>query len=132
MSLSDPIADALTRIRNANRVGKDKVDLPASKLIGQILKVLRQEGFVHDTRLIEDKKQGILRVYLRKEAEGQRKITSLVRVSRPGLRVYSGKNEIPNVLNGLGVCVLSTPQGILSGEAAKRRSVGGEILLKVW
>ncbi len=132
MSLSDPIADALTAIRNANKAKKERVDLRASYLLTEILKILRQEKFIYDYRLIEDKKQGILRVYLRKLAAPLRRISSLVRVSRPGLRVYAKKTQIPTVLNGLGVSILSTPQGVLSGEEAKKRSVGGEVLLKVW
>lgn len=132
MSLSDPIADALTTIRNANRIKRERVDLKASKQLAAILKILRQEKFIYDFRLIEDKKQGTLRVYLKKANEPVRKMTRILRVSRPGLRVYKGKEGIPTVLNGLGICILSTPQGVLSGEEAKRRSVGGELLMKVW
>ena len=132
MSLTDPIADGLTRIRNASRVKKDRLDIPASSMMTQILKILKQEKFIYDYRLIEDKKQGILRVYLKKASEPTRQIIKIVRVSTPGLRIYTKKESIPTVLNGLGVCVLSTPQGILSGEEAKRRNVGGEVLLKVW
>lgn len=132
MSLTDPIADALTTIRNANRIKRERVDLRASKMISSILKILREEKFIYDFRLIEDKKQGILRVYLRKDAEKMRKITRIMRISRPGLRIYTKKDEIPTVLNGLGICILSTPEGLLTGEQAKRRSVGGELLLKVW
>ncbi len=132
MSLSDPIADGLTAIRNANRVKKERVDLRASALLTEILKIMRQEKFIYDYCLVEDKKQGILRVYLRKQSEPTRKITKIMRVSRPGLRIYTKKNEIPTVLSGLGICVLSTPQGVMTGEQAKRRSVGGEVLLKMW
>ena len=134
MSLSDPIGDGLTCIRNANRVKKERVDVKASKMFVEILKVLRQERFIHDYRLIDDKKQGILRVYLRKgtDASPSRKITRIMRVSRPGLRRYTQKSAIPVVLNGLGICILSTPQGILSGEDARKRNVGGEIIAKVW
>ena len=132
MALTDPIADALTAIRNANKAKKERVDLRASYLLSEILKILRQEKFIYDYRLIEDKKQGILRVYLRKTNAPIRRISSLVRVSRPGLRVYAKKNTIPTVLNGLGVSILSTPEGVLSGVEAKKRSVGGEVLLKVW
>ena len=132
MSLTDPIADALTRIRNANRVQKERVDLPASYLMTEILKILRQEKYIHDYRLIEDKKQGILRVYLRKANEPLRQLAKIARVSRPGLRIYAKKDSIPTILNGLGICILSTPQGILTGEEAKRRGVGGEVLAKVW
>ncbi len=132
MALTDPIADALTAIRNAARVKKERVDLRASRLVTEVLKILRQAKFIYDYRLIEDKKQGILRVYLTKPNESLRHITKIVRVSRPGLRIYKKKNDIPNVLGGLGICVLSTPQGILSGFDAKRRGVGGEVLLKIW
>ena len=132
MSLSDPIADALTAIRNAIKAKKERVDLRSSFLLTEILKVMRQEKFIHDFRLIEDKKQGVLRVYLRKSNAPTRRISSIVRVSRPGLRVYAKKNEIPTVLNGLGLSIVSTPDGVLSGDEAKKRSLGGEILLKIW
>ena len=132
MSLSDPIGDALTCIRNASRARKERVDLKASNLTEQILKILRREKFISDYRRIDDKKQGVIRVYLKKAGEPVRKITRIMRVSRPGLRIYTKKNAIPTVLSGLGICVLSTPEGVLSGEEAKKRSVGGELLCKVW
>lgn len=132
MSLSDPIADGLTRIRNAARVQKERVDIPASHLFTELLKILKKERFIFDYRLIEDKKQGVLRVYLKKENESVRKIARIIRVSKPGLRAYTDKQGIPTVLNGLGICILSTPQGLLTGDEAKRRNVGGEILCKVW
>ncbi len=132
MALSDPIADALTTIRNANRIKRERVDLRASRLLTEILKILRQEKYIYDYRLIEDKKQGLLRVYLKKNNENLRKITRIVRVSRPGLRIYTKKDTVPTVLNGLGICILSTPQGVLTGDQAKKRSVGGEVLLKIW
>jgi len=132
MSLTDPIGDALTCIRNANRVNKERVDLKASNMLSEIMKVLKNERFIHDYRRIDDGKQGVLRVYLRKEGESMRKITRIQRVSRPGLRVFSKKEALPTVLNGLGVCVVSTSEGIMTGDQAKRRNCGGEILLKVW
>lgn len=132
MSLSDPIADALTAIRNANRVKKERVDLRASSQIVEILKILRREKFIFDFRAIEDKKQGILRVYLKKDNERLRRIGRLIRVSRPGLRIYTKRDKIPTVLNGLGLCILSTPQGMMTGEDAKKRGVGGEVLCKIW
>ena len=132
MSLSDPIGDALTCIRNGSRARKERVDLKASNLIEEILKILRRERFIHDFRRIDDKKQGIIRVYLKKTGESVRKITRIVRVSRPGLRIYTKTDSIPKVLSGLGICVLSTPAGVLSGEEAKKRAVGGEVLCKVW
>lgn len=132
MSLSDPIGDALTVIRNAVRSKKDRADIKASKLLVDMLKILKREKFVYDYRLIEDKKQGILRVYLSKANEPIRKISKIVRISKPGLRIYSKRDTIPMVLNGLGICILSTPEGILSGDEAKRRGVGGEVLAKIW
>ena len=132
MSLSDSIGDGLTCIRNANRVQKERVDIKASKIFAEILKVLRHERYIYDYRLIDDKKQGLLRVYLRKANESLRKINRIIRVSRPGLRIYRQKEKIPTVLNGLGICILSTPQGVLSGEDARRKNVGGEVLAKVW
>ncbi len=132
MSLSDPIGDALTMVRNASRARKERVDLKASNMIESILKILKREKFIYDYRRIEDKKQGVLRVYLKKTGEPIRKITRIVRVSKPSLRIYTKKDSIPKILSGLGLCVLSTPDGILSGEEAKKRNVGGEFLLKVW
>ena len=132
MSLSDSMGDGLTCIRNGNRVKKERVDVKASKLMAEVLKVLRQERYIHDFRLIDDKKQGILRVYLKKGGESTRKINRVLRVSRPGLRIYTQAKEIPTVLNGLGICILSTPQGIMTGEQAKKKNVGGEVLAKVW
>src|SRR5262245_66624686 len=123
MALSDPIGDALTCIRNASRARKERVDLKASNLTEEIVKILRRERFVHDYRRIDDKKQGLLRVYLKKTGEPLRKISRIVRVSRPGLRIYAKKDTIPTVLSGLGICILSTPAGVCSGEEAKNRSV---------
>ncbi len=132
MALSDPIADGLTMIRNANRVKKERVDLKASFLMREVLKILKQERFIYDFRPIEDKKQGLLRVYLRKANEPLRKITRIIRVSRPGLRIYAKKDSLPTVLNGLGICIVSTSEGLMTGGDAKRRNVGGEVLAKVW
>ena len=133
MALTDPIADALTLVRNASRARKQRLDVRASSMVTSILKILRQEKFIFDYRLIEDKKQGILRVYLSKENEvPTRRINRIVRISKPGLRIYTKKESIPTVLNGLGICILSTPEGLLSGEQAKRRGVGGEVICKIW
>ncbi len=132
MALTDPIADGLTVIRNGNRVQKERVDVKSSFLMTEILKILRQEKYIYDYRLIEDKKQGILRVYLRKASEPLRTIAKVTKVSKPGLRIYAKKDKIPTVLNGLGICILSTPQGVMTGEEAKRRGIGGEVLAKVW
>ncbi len=132
MSLQDSVSDGLTVIRNATRSKKERVDIKCSKLMSEILKILKRERFIYDYRLIEDKKQGVLRVYLKKEAEPVRKISQIMKISKPGLRIYAPKNRIPRVLNGLGICILSTSQGILTGDDAKRRGVGGEVLAKVW
>ena len=132
MAITDPIADALTSIRNANRIKRERVDVRASRITAEILKVLRREKFIFDFRLIEDKKQGILRVYLSKTNEPTRRIVKIMRTSRPGLRLYTKRDQIPTVLNGLGICILSTPQGVMTGEDAKKRGVGGELLCKVW
>lgn len=132
MSLNDPISDALTCIRNASRAKKERVDLRSSRMIKEIVRILREEHFVHDFRVIDDKKQGVLRVYLTKAAERTRPISKIMRVSRPGIRHYAQSQKIPVVLNGLGVCILSTSQGIMTGEEAKKRGVGGEILCKIW
>lgn len=132
MAITDPVADGLTILRNANHAKKDKAEIKASKLLADILKILKEEKFIYDFRRIEDNKQGLLRVYLKKTNERMRKITKIMRVSKPGLRVYAQKDSIPTVLNGFGICILSTPQGVLTGEQAKMRGVGGEVLLKVW
>ena len=132
MALTDPIADGLTVIRNGNRVQKERVDVKSSFLMTEILKIMRQEKYIYDYRLIEDKKQGILRVYLRKASEPLKTIARVMKISKPGLRIYAKKDKIPTVLNGLGICILSTPQGVMTGEEAKRRGIGGEILVKVW
>lgn len=132
MAITDPIADALTSIRNANRIKRERVDVRASLITAEILKILRREKFIFDYRLIEDKKQGILRVYLSKANEPTRRIVKIMRASKPGLRLYTKKDQIPTVLNGFGICILSTPQGVMTGEDAKKRGVGGELLCKVW
>ncbi len=132
MSITDPIADGLTMIRNATKARKERVDLRASFLMAEVLKILRREKFIYDFRLIEDKKQGLLRVYLKKADEPVRRMTRIMKISKPGLRIYTKNNRIPTVLNGLGICILSTPQGVMTGDDAKRKGVGGEVLAKVW
>jgi len=132
MSISDPVADALTRIRNASSARKEKVDLPASKLCREILRIIKREGFIRDYKFIEDKKQGVLRVYLKYSPSGDSVITHIQRVSKPGLRVYVPAGNIPRVLGGLGVAILSTSKGALTGKEAKRGQIGGELICKVW
>lgn len=132
MSLTDPIADYLTRIRNAAGARHSKVDIPASKITGEITKILKDEGYINNFTLIDDQKQGIIRIYLKYDNKKKCAITGIQRVSRPGFRRYTRVNEIPRVLNGLGVTILSTPKGILTDVKARSERVGGEILCNVW
>ena len=132
MALTDPIADMLTRIRSANQALLEKVDIPASRLKVEISKVLKAEGFIRAYKLIDDNKQGILRIYLKFGPGNERVILGLRRVSRPGLRVYRKTARIPRVMSGLGVTIVSTSQGVMTGKHARERSLGGEVLCTVW
>jgi small subunit ribosomal protein S8 len=132
MSISDSVADALTMLRNANSAKKEIVDIPRSKIILEIVRLMKKEGFIGNYKPIEDKKQGVLRVYLKCGKSGRSVLTSLRRISKPGLRVYVNKENIPTVLGGLGISILSTPRGILTGKEAKDLNVGGEVLCYVW
>ncbi len=129
--VSDPIADMITRIRNANRVKGGRVEIPSSKIKLEIARILKEEGFIRDYQYKEDYKQGTLTILL-KYSERQRIITNLKRISKPGLRVYVNKDDIPEVLGGLGISVLSTSKGIMSGKEAKKRHFGGEVLCYIW
>ncbi len=131
-TVTDPIADMLTRIRNGSMAEHEKVDIPASKLKVRIAELLKEEGFIKNFRLVEDRKQGILRVYLKYGPGQERVITGLRRVSKPGRRLYVGADKIPSVLGGMGVAVLSTPRGVLPDREARRQRVGGEVLCFVW
>jgi small subunit ribosomal protein S8 len=130
--MTDPIADMLTRIRNANQALLEKVDIPASRFKVEVAKVLKTEGFIRAYKLIDDNKQGILRVYMKFGPGNERVILGIRRVSRPGLRIYRKAAQIPNVMSGMGVVILSTPQGLMTGKAARQRSLGGEVLCYVW
>jgi small subunit ribosomal protein S8 len=130
--MSDPIADLLTRIRNASRAEHEKVDIPASKLKVKITELLKDEGFVKNYRLIEDDKQGTLRVYLKYGPGNEKMISGLVRVSRPGRRVYVTKDKIPSILGGMGVAILSTSRGVMSDRESRKQQLGGEVLAYVW
>ncbi|OEH93202.1 30S ribosomal protein S8 [Bacillus solimangrovi] len=132
MVMTDPIADMLTRIRNANMVRHDKLEVPASKLKKEVAEILKREGFVRDVEFIEDNKQGIIRIFLKYGANDERVITGIKRISKPGLRVYAKANEVPRVLNGLGVAIVSTSNGVLSDKEARQKQVGGEVLAYVW
>lgn len=130
--LTDPIADLLTRIRNASAARHAKVDIPASKVKTDIARILKEEGYIQNYKQISDDKQGILRVFLRRTADGSEVITGIQRVSRPGCRIYVSKSQIPKVQGGLGVNILSTSRGVMTGQQATRQGVGGEILCDVW
>jgi small subunit ribosomal protein S8 len=132
MNMTDPIADMLTRIRNGVRAKLQKVDVPNSKLKVEIARILKDEGFISNFKSVEDSKQGMLRVYLKYGPGMERVITDVQRVSRPGCRIYCGKGEIPRVFGGLGINILSTSRGLMTGRSAAREGVGGEILCNVW
>ncbi|HEV3345683.1 MAG TPA: 30S ribosomal protein S8 [Methylomirabilota bacterium] len=129
--LSDPIADFLTRIRNASRAEHEKVDIPSSKLKLRMAEILKDEGFIKNFRVIEDNKQGVLRVYL-KYAGTEKIISGIVRVSRPGRRIYVTKDKIPTILGGMGVAILSTSAGVMTDRQVKKQHLGGEVLAYVW
>ena len=130
--VTDPIADLLTRIRNANTANHQTVDIPASRMKKAVAQILLDEGFVSGVEQLKDGPQGTLRITLKYGPEKEKVITGLRRISRPGLRVYTSKTEIPRVLGGLGLVIMSTPKGIMSGKRAKREGHGGEVLAYVW
>jgi small subunit ribosomal protein S8 len=130
--MTDPIADMLTRIRNANAAMHPHLDVPSSKLKREILRVLKEERYIDNYTFIADGKQGMLRIYLKYTPDRERVITEIKRVSKPGLRKYVGADEIPDVVGGLGLAILSTPKGVLSGTRARRERLGGELLCTVW
>lgn len=132
MVMSDPIADMLTRIRNANTVRHETVEMPASKIKRQIAEILKSEGFIRDAEYIEDNKQGIIRIFLKYGPNNERVITGLKRISKPGLRVYTKANEVPRVLGGLGIAILSTSKGVMTDKQARQMKTGGEVLCYVW
>ena len=129
---SDPIADFLTRIRNASRAEHEKVDIPSSKLKLRLAEILKDEGFIKNFRVIEDNKQGTLRVYLKYGAGSEKIISGIVRVSRPGRRVYVTKDRIPSLLGGMGVAILSTSAGVMTDRQVRKQHLGGEVLAYVW
>ena len=128
---SDPIADFLTRIRNASRAEHEKVDIPSSKLKLRMAEILKDEGFIKNFRIIEDNKQGTLRVYL-KYVGSEKIISGIVRVSRPGRRIYVTKDKIPTILGGMGVAILSTSAGVMTDRQVRKQHLGGEVLAYVW
>lgn len=132
MAVTDPIADMLTRIRNSLERGHEKVDMPSSKMKLEIARVLKKEGYIKDFRVMKDEHRAVLKVILKYVSENKGAITTLRRVSRPGRRIYVGSDEIPSVLNGLGLAILSTPKGVLTDGEARREKVGGELLCEIW
>ena len=130
-AVSDPVADMLTRIRNGFRARHQRVDMPSSKLKVEIARVLKEEGYISNYKVSEDKKKQTLRVFLRYAPNGSSVISKIGRVSRPGRRVYVGSSEVPKVLGGLGINIVTTPQGVMTGKAARQAKVGGEILCNV-
>ena len=130
--ITDPIADMLTRIRNANTANHQTVDVPASKMKKSVALILKHEGFIEDVESVQEGPQGTLRIKLKYGPNKEKVITGLRRISRPGLRVYTPKTEIPRVLGGMGLVILSTSKGIMSGKQAKKEGFGGEVLAYVW
>jgi small subunit ribosomal protein S8 len=132
MVMTDPIADLLTRIRNAARAGQEKADAPYSRIKEEIVRILKDEGFVSNYRVIDEKPASTLRVYLKYGPDKASVLRRIERVSRPGRRVYADKENVPRVIGGLGVAVISTSQGIFTDRECRRRGVGGEVLLRAW
>jgi small subunit ribosomal protein S8 len=132
MSVTDPIADMLTRIRNANMVSQEKVDVPASNLKQEIARILKEEGFIKNYKYIEDRKQGIIRVYLKYSPNKEKIIQGLKRVSKSSLRIYAPREKIPRVSGGMGIAIISTSKGIMTGKQCRQARVGGEVLCYIW
>ena len=131
MTMTDPVSDLLTRIRNACNARHETVDIPSSKLKIEIARILKEEGYISNFSLVQDNKQGTIRIQLRYEAGKNPVISSLQRISRPGCRVYAGKSDIPSVLEGLGICIMSTSQGVFTGKQAQEKGLGGEVLCTI-
>src|SRR5512143_3161056 len=132
MSLTDPVADFLTRIRNGIRARQQKVDVPASKLKLELARILKEEGFISNFKSTEEEGRKVLRVYLKYGNNNEAAISNLARVSRPGCRVYVRRTEIPRVLGGLGINILTTPKGVMTGRQARKAGLGGELLCEIW
>jgi small subunit ribosomal protein S8 len=132
MNLTDPVADFLTRIRNAMRARHQKLDVPASKLKAEIARILKEEGYIANYKPTEEDGMKVIRVYLKYNTNNESVIRDLKRISRPGCRVYQGKNEIRRVQGGFGIAILTTPKGVMTGRQARREGVGGELLCEVW
>ena len=131
MSMTDPIADMLTSIRNASKAGHERLDIPSSNLKVDLAKLFKEEGYISNFRIIKDRRQGILRIFLR-YSDKQPVIIGLRRISRPGRRVYCGKNEVPEIRGGLGTAVISTSKGVVTDAQARRDGIGGEVVCAIW
>jgi small subunit ribosomal protein S8 len=132
MTMTDPIADMLTRIRNANNAGHKTVEIPASNEKKAIAGILLEEGYIKKAEYIDDDKQGIIKITMKYGEDKARVIAGIKRISKPGLRVYAGKDDVPKVLNGLGVAIMSTSKGVITDKEARRAGVGGEVICYVW
>jgi small subunit ribosomal protein S8 len=132
MGMTDPIADMLTRIRNGNSAKFSKVDIPASKIKIQIARILKDEGYIKNFKVIKDNRQGLLRLYLKFDEKNQQVLSSIKRISRPSRRFYAQKDNIPKVLNGMGLAILTTSKGVMTEREARKHGVGGEIICTVW
>ena len=132
MHITDPVADMLTRIRNANNVKHETVDVPASNMKKSIAQILLDEGYIKSFQIIDDGTQGVIRITLKYNADKSKAITGLRRVSKPGLRVYASADELPRVLRGLGIAIVSTSKGVMTDKAARAAHVGGEVLAFIW
>ncbi|MBS3818690.1 30S ribosomal protein S8 [bacterium] len=132
MTMTDPIADMLTRIRNAKRVKKREVNIPSSRMKVEIAKIMKEEGYINNFKVVDDNKQGILDIYLKYSEDNESVIKGMEKVSKPGRRIYRDKENIPEVLGGLGIVVVSTSQGIFTGEKCREKGIGGEILCYIW
>ncbi|MGZ7887058.1 30S ribosomal protein S8 [Lactobacillus crispatus] len=132
MVMTDPIADYLTRIRNANMAKHDSVEIPASNIKKSISEILKREGFIRDYEVADDNKQGVIKVFLKYGQNGERVISGLKRISKPGLRNYVGAEDLPKVLNGLGIAIVSTSAGVITDKEARQKNVGGEVIAYIW
>ena len=132
MTMTDPIADMLTRIRNANTSGHETVEIPASKMKKSIAEILKEEGYIEDFDIIDDNKQGIIKITMKYGANKEKVITGIKKISKPGLKVYAKANDVPRVLGGLGIAIISTSKGVVSDKEARKMGVGGEVICYVW
>lgn len=130
--MTDPIADMITRIRNANKAKFETVDIPSAKMKVSIAKILRDEGYIRNYSVVEDNKQGVLRIQMKYGSKGAPVITEIKRVSKPSCRVYVNKSDVPMIRNGLGLAIISTSKGVLSDKEARRQQVGGEVICTFW